>query len=379
MRIMLNNDNNLTTRTNKLARRKFADNLRANSHSCLIDRLTINSNAISKSKQLILKRSQKTLKNKLNSSPNTNYQQLRESNTSDCHYRKFSSPIIETSLCKLQKEDQLLIKPAIQYSETTQMYPVFSHVSQLARATKMIHIYLLPVLLVGVLLALQGAVADGSIESNLKKYNINPDIVPSNIDILRVEIRNKELKPGDLVPAKNFQDFIQAKFSWGESRNDRYTLLLIDLDRGVKNKSQTPTITGYAQFLSVNIPGNSLSAGQAVLAFDPPSVECEPGKTHRLLLLSLLQKQSVDLIQFVPLAAPSGPSKKRENVDVEKIIKEHDLQVVAANIFLAQGETNGVCSGVESIYGIGVASTLLISSIATIVALQSKVQNGRFF
>lgn len=160
-----------------------------------------------------------------------------------------------------------------------------------------------------------------------------------------------------------------AKIVWDVSNFDaRHTLLLLDLDR---KHSGNGTNSIYNQFTSLNIPGNVINAGQTIVAFDTPIVPCQPSSKHRILMLAFHQKQNIDISDVAYMSASSGQSSKRENFKLNDFINRHRLDLVAANVFLAIGETNGVCSSSVTLHSLrSVSSSILIAMVTAIIALR---------
>lgn len=201
------------------------------------------------------------------------------------------------------------------------------------------------------------------LEATLKNFTLigsnNNQIVdiPRFTETIKILINNQPVNPGDRVPAKNFKDFKNDRISWSVGSLDaRHTLLMLDLDRRSAGSNLTQV---YNQFTSFNIPGSEINAGQTVVAFEPPIVQCTPPSKHRILMLALLQPQNIDLVDVVNIAASSGKSKNRENFDLKSLVRSHQLTVVAANAFYALGDVNGICSG---------ASALSVGSVALLVS-----------
>lgn len=221
--------------------------------------------------------------------------------------------------------------------------------------------------------------ADGSLVSNMQKLKISPDILPTNnyLSTIKVELHGNVVKPGDPVPAKNFKDLNMAKISWDvDNFEARYTLLLLDVDRKAGAGSNASQTNIYNQFTSLNIPGNIINAGQTIVAFDTPVVPCQPGSKHRILMLAFHQDQNIDISDVAYISASSGQSSKRENFKLDDFINRHRLELVAANVFLAVGETNGVCSGSPSLYQ-AQHSTLSILIAMVMAATACRIFNKR--
>lgn len=211
--------------------------------------------------------------------------------------------------------------------------------------------------------------ADAQLLQQVQKLKVSPDIIhiPSYIGTIRVELYNNPIKPGDSVPARNFKDLNMAKITWDVSNYDaRHTLLLLDLDRKA-GANNTQNI--YNQFTSLNIPGNLINAGQNIVAFEPPSVPCQPSTKHRILMLAFHQDQNIDIPDIAYMAASSGDSTRRENFKLQNFITRHRLELVAANVFSATGETNGICSSSSTIHhSIQSVSSILIAMVIAITA-----------
>lgn len=183
-----------------------------------------------------------------------------------------------------------------------------------------------------------------SLYQSFQKLKI-PDLVPvtTSTATIRVELNGNVVKPADPIPARSFRNLdIMKGVTWEISDNDaKYTLMLLDLDR---KPNQNGTLNIYNQYTSLNIPGNQIVNGQAIVAFDPPNVPCQPSTKHRLVMLAFHQDQNFDLTDVAHISAPAGPSSRRENFRLDDFIKRQRLHLVAANVFLAIGEVNGVCS-----------------------------------
>lgn len=183
-----------------------------------------------------------------------------------------------------------------------------------------------------------------SLYQTFQKLKI-PDLVPvtTSTATIRVELNGNVVKPGDPIPAKNFRNSdIMRGVSWETSDDDvKCTLMLLDLDR---KPNQNGTLNIYNQYTSLNIPGNQIANGQAVVAYDPPNVPCQPSTKHRLIMLAFHQDQNLDLADVAHVSAPVGHHVRRENFKLDEFIKRQRLHLLAANVFLAIGEVNGVCS-----------------------------------
>lgn len=210
--------------------------------------------------------------------------------------------------------------------------------------------------------------ADSALLSNMQKLKISPDVigVTDYTNTIRVELHGNVVKPGDPVPAKHFKDLNMAKITWDVNNFDnRYTLLLLDLDRK-PGPNNTQNI--YNQFTSLNIPGNVINAGQTIVAFDTPIVPCQPSTKHRILMLAFIQDQNIDISEVAYMSASSGHSVKRENFKLDDFIRRHRLDLAAANVFLAIGESNGICSGGSTLHSFHSLSTILIAMVTAITA-----------
>lgn len=221
----------------------------------------------------------------------------------------------------------------------------------------MIQLYLLSALSIVCLLFIQGAHSD--LSTSLQRHKVSPDLISTaNLDVLEVEIKNKKLKPGDNVPVKTFQDFFthpSNKFLWNSGTGYFYSIFLLDLDRRPTQGSNKTQL--YNLFTVINVPGNSISSGQNIAVFDKPEVECEAGKSHRILLLAALQRSIIEISDVVSVSSPAGYSKKRENFDLKNFLIQQQLEPYAANIFLAQGESGGVCSGASATSKLALTTT----------------------
>lgn len=239
-----------------------------------------------------------------------------------------------------------------------------SRSSWIVNHQQLVHLLLVALLAIH-LTASQFALAADSLQSTLVKLKISPDIIPipSYTETIRVELNGNVVKPGDVVPARNFKDLKNDKISWSVSSHDaRHTILLLDLDRKIGSQPSNQTQI-YNQFTSINLPGAEINAGQTIVAFEPPVVPCSPSTKHRILMIALHQDQHIDLaeITYIAAASGSGDTRKRENFNLDQFIKRHRLTVTAANAFQAAGEINGVCSGsLGSIIVSAVASRWLI-------------------
>lgn len=207
--------------------------------------------------------------------------------------------------------------------------------------------------------------ADKGLTSALERLKISPDIIkdPDNLYLIKLDL-NGNKKPGDQVSAEKFRELNLPKITWeGSYSEDRTTVMIVDLDR---KPNSTQNI--YNQFTSLNIPGTNLGAGQTIVAFEPPIASCNPSTKHRILLLALRQRQNIDLKDVFYMSASSGQSQGRENFDLSKFIDRHRLELVAANVLLATGETNGVCSGSMTIHSIQSISSILFVMVMLITA-----------
>lgn len=210
--------------------------------------------------------------------------------------------------------------------------------------------------------------ADNALVSALEKLKITPVIIrdPDYLSTIKLELHGNNVKPGDSVPAKYFKDFDLPKINWeGSYPDDRTSVMIVDLDRKYGNSSASI----YNQFTSLNIPGVNLGAGQTIVAFEPPIVSCNPSAKHRILLLALKQKQTIDLKDVFYMSASSGHSTSRENFKLNDFIERHRLEIVAANVLQAVGETNGVCNGSMTVHSIqSISSSILIAMVMLITA-----------
>lgn len=210
--------------------------------------------------------------------------------------------------------------------------------------------------------------AADSVNTVLRKMKI-ADIIsaPSYLDQIKVDLNNNNVKPEDNVPAKHFKDLKNDRISWPNGGPDvRYTILLLDLDR--RSSAQPNKTTIYNQFLSINLPGDQINLGQAIVAFEPPIIPCSPSSKHRILMLALQQDQHIDIASVASMAASSGSSEKvREGFDIKGFIERHRLTIVAANAFYAVGEASGLCSGASLLAT--PMSSLLMAIIAMVTTL----------
>lgn len=206
---------------------------------------------------------------------------------------------------------------------------------------------------------------DNSVANKLTSLKVVPDLLEdSSLDLIRLEANGNYIKPGDMVPAKNFKNIDMNRISWTGSDSDRHTLLILDLDR--KSGTNNSQIV-YNQFTSINIPGHAINLGQALVAYEPPSVPCQPTMKHRILALACYQNQNIDIADIAYIAASTGQTKKRENFKLQQFLNKHQLTPVAANIFHAMGEANGVCSG--SLSAVLNSRTLMVNFMYPLAAL----------
>lgn len=196
-----------------------------------------------------------------------------------------------------------------------------------------------------ILIACLGSQVHGSLTSSVQKLKI-PDLIPitSSTATVKVQLNGNDVKPGDSIPARSFKNLDFNKIHWDVSNYDaRYTMMLIDLDRKLSGSNATWSI--YNQYTNVNIPGNLIHGGQAIVAFDPPSVPCHPSTKHRLVLLVFHQDETLDIGSVAHISASTGPSPRRENFNLSDFMSRFRLDLVAANVFFAIGESGGICSG----------------------------------
>lgn len=209
--------------------------------------------------------------------------------------------------------------------------------------------------------------ADSLLSNVLQKSKIYPEIIKeSDIYTIKLELNGNTVKPGDSIPAKYVKDLNILKINWdGSYPDDRTTVMIVDLDRKL---GQNTTQSIYNQFTSLNIPGTSIGAGQTIVAFEPPIVSCNPSAKHRILLLALKQRQNIDLKDIFYMSASSGHSQSRENFKLNEFIERHRLEIVAANVLYAYGETNGVCNGGLTLHSIQNLSSILIAMVMLMTA-----------
>uniref|UniRef100_A0A6G1SPF0 OV-16 antigen n=1 Tax=Aceria tosichella TaxID=561515 RepID=A0A6G1SPF0_9ACAR len=186
-----------------------------------------------------------------------------------------------------------------------------------------------------------------SLYSMAQKLKI-PDVIPitGSTSTIKVELNGNVVKPGDAIPARNFKNFDVNKVTWDAEYDSKYTLMLLDLDR----KSNTNATNIYNQYTNLNIPGNMVASGQVIVAFDLPNIPCQPSTKHRLVLLAFHQDQTLDLADIAYISASSGHSPRREMNKFDDFTSRHRLHLVAANVFQAIGEVNGVCSAATTVY-----------------------------
>jgi len=245
--------------------------------------------------------------------------------------------------------------------------------------TTMNCIYCLILVVCALSLSTQFALADSALQMSAQKLKISPDIIniPSYLNTIKVELHGNNVKPGDPVPAKNFKDLNMAKISWDiESFEARHTLLLLDLDR--KPAGSNATNNGYNQFTSLNIPGNAINAGQAIVAFETPVVPCQPSAKHRIVMLAYHQGQNIDISDVAYMSASSGQSSKRENFKLDEFVNRHRLELVAANVFQAIGETNGICSASSSLHSLQSVPSILIAMVMAVTVAFRISKNGLY-
>lgn len=209
-------------------------------------------------------------------------------------------------------------------------------------------VLMVPLLLVALNTAQLAAASDSNLYNQLSKVKITPDIIDASYaNLVQVYLHGKSIKPGDPIQARHFKEIDIFKTEWASSNSDaQHTLILLDLDRKLRaNSSQT---SFYNQYTSVNIPGHDVVRGQAIVSLEPPTVPCAPSVKHRILMLVFHQSQTIDLSDVVNIAAAPGQTSKRENFKLDTFMQRHRLSLIAANVFMAMGETNGVCSGATS-------------------------------
>lgn len=217
---------------------------------------------------------------------------------------------------------------------------------------------------------MQIIMTEASLQSNMQKLKIPSDIVPVTgyTNTIKVELNGNVIKPGDPVPARNFKNLDFQKINWDADYEAKYTLMLLDLDR---KPGTNGSLNIYNQFTSVNIPGNIINGGQSIVAFDSPNVPCQPSTKHRLVMLAFRQDQNIDLADIAYISAPTGPSQRRENFKLEEFISRHRLELAAANVFLAIGEANGICSASITIHSLqsmsfGLVAMVMLTSVLAI-------------
>lgn len=218
------------------------------------------------------------------------------------------------------------------------------------------------------IISVQPGSAQSTLNSAIQKLKITSDIIslPNDLGVIKMELHDRVVKPGDQVLAKNLKDFNPNKLTWEvDDQNSRYTVILVDLDRKPNASS-----SAYNQYTSFNIQGNNMISGQALVALDYPSVPCLGNSKHRMLMLALQQEQNIDITDVAKMAVSSGYSPSRENFKLDEFIKRYRLRVVAANVFLAAGEVGGLCSSASSI---PLTSSI---SIAMVIAVCSRIASA---
>lgn len=202
-----------------------------------------------------------------------------------------------------------------------------------------------------------------SLSSIAQKLKL-PESIPitSSTPIVRVQVSGNAVKPGDVISAKVLKGLDINKVDWDADYSGKYILMLLDLDRP-KPDSNTTMI--YNQYTNLNIPGNHVSSGQVITAFDSPSIPCQPPTKHRLVLLVLQQDQTIDLTDIAYISSPVGYSTRRDLSKFEDFTSRHRLHVAAANVFQAIGEVNGVCSAATTVH----PSILSLSSIIIVMVM----------
>lgn len=211
--------------------------------------------------------------------------------------------------------------------------------------------------------------ADSNLQTQLSKFRVIAEVIDASYaSPIQVYLHGKLLKPGDPIPARNFKDIDILKTQWAISNNDaQHTLILLDLDR--KLRPNATQISIYNLYTTVNIPGHELVRGQAIVSMEPPVVPCSPTAKHRVLMLVFHQSQTIDISDIVNIAAGPGQATKRENFNLNTFIQRHRLNLVAANVFHALGETDGICSGSTSLNSLQSLSSIVIAMVIVGTAL----------
>lgn len=116
-----------------------------------------------------------------------------------------------------------------------------------------------------------------------KKLKIVPDLLPNPPQsLVNLNINNKIIRPGDVLNVKDLKNI--PTFSWSESNGDaRSTIVLLDVDR--HKTSSNNSLNSYNHLTIINIPGDNVQSGTAIIAYDSPGKM--PGESSYFDLFSL--------------------------------------------------------------------------------------------
>lgn len=215
-----------------------------------------------------------------------------------------------------------------------------------------------------------------NVDQALKSLKVYSDIISEAVYTpVNVVLQGSPVKPGQGVSASKFKDLKPEEITWDADSNSRHTLILLDLDSGRTGSQPQNNNTGltiYNQYTSINIQGNSINSGAAIVGYEPPRVPCAKSTKHRMLLLALVQPQLIDLPDVYSISAPSGQhSPKRENFKLKEFLTRHRYEIAAANVFLALGEVDGVCSSAASQTKLTMMNHLILALLATLGSISA--------
>ncbi|XP_030371499.1 protein D3 [Scaptodrosophila lebanonensis] len=185
-------------------------------------------------------------------------------------------------------------------------------------------------LLLSLLLAAIVAVQANSVEQVFKSHEVVPDVIPQAPNqFLEVSYSNG-LKAKEGVELTPTQVKDQPKVEWTAAPSDYYTLIMTDPDAPSRAE---PKFREFKHWVVVNIPGNDVSAGEALAEYVGSGPPKDTG-LHRYVFL--LYKQPGKL-QFDEESVSNRSRRDRPKFSAAKFAEKYHLgNPVAGNFYQAE-------------------------------------------
>lgn len=152
------------------------------------------------------------------------------------------------------------------------------------------------------------------------------DIVPGQL--LKVSFPSGATVDGTELTPTQVKD--EPNVEWTGVAGSFYTLLMTDPDAPSRADK---SIGEVRHWLVVNIPGNDLKAGEAIVEYVGSGPPKDSG-LHRYVFL--LFKQTKGKQEFNVAAANNKSREGRLSTNTRKLVADHNLELVAGNFFIAQ-------------------------------------------